>query len=520
MNILDLKVSKLYCPVCKNWYDVNINATNRLSDFSTGTCIEHTCTRSNGRINFMCTVEKGETADEDLLRAKIHFNYFCSKDVWCQYRTKVSDINIDTHEELIRIPFDLYSLRSQNPDYHCIACYRGDDCPLKAYPHRNLEFLFRFDHDDFLKWQWMENKKRQKEVKEEPQNETIATTKEEDNMNKNKKVTIKEQLWEHSPKENFDIFKNWCSKYNDTFRWAIPVVCIYGAYKILNSKKSEITVDNVAKESKKSLGVAFDCLKDKKALKDLLALGGITATVVVASKAFSSIYKKGDTIDVNSISAEDIEDGLDKLEKSKEKFGFIQPKTEKLLPVATSVIIVYLMSCKPEWLEKAKEKVSVFTDGFTSKVSTYVDLAKLFIADKFHIDLEDEEQNKKVKTFTLLAGIVAVAAILYGRQVLGKKAIINEENASNKNEMLDKFIQQVIGIMKKLMPTAFAGLTTFLVAKHVLKDDDDIIDVSGFEDDFKEDPIDDSEKEEESEEKDTDEKTSEEDDGVDSSENN
>lgn len=86
---------------------VNINATNRLSDFSTGTCIEHTCTRSNGRINFMCTVEKGETADEDLLRAKIHFNYFCSKDVWCQYRTKVSDINIDTHEELIRIPFDL-----------------------------------------------------------------------------------------------------------------------------------------------------------------------------------------------------------------------------------------------------------------------------------------------------------------------------------------------------------------------------------------------------------------------------
>ena len=462
-KILRLKPKKFHCPICGNWHNWDGKSLLNSSSY------DYDC--NHWRISIWIEEDEYEgtkiriTSDQD--------DYSCDKIESIDTYALMDEIEYVEGEPQIAIPFAV-STEELVCDDECENCNMYNECKLVEANHceeddfkLNLRLVLQYNKryfDKYCEETEVILKEEKDKTPEGVENKHKIKNKEELNDSKD----IKNQLLEHTPRENIEIFKDWCAKHKDTFKWAIPVVCIYGAYKILNSTQTGLTTKNVEEECQKKLGVSFDCLKDNSALKELLTLGGIASIVVIASKAFSSIYKEEGTIDIDSISTQNIEEGLDKLEKSKSQLNWIQPKIEKLLPVAVSVIIVYLMASKTQVLDKTKE---IFTDSFARKISTCVDLAKLFVADKFHIDLEDEEQNKKLKIFALLAGIVAITAILYGRQVLGKKAIINEENASNKNEMLDKFIQQVIGIMKKLMPTAFAGLTAFLVAKHVLKEE-------------------------------------------------
>ena len=106
------------------------------------------------------------------------------------------------------------------------------------------------------------------------------------------KTTIWEQLYEHSPKENIDIAKEWVSKYKPTLKWVVPVLAIYSAYRILNSKNSGFDVSNIYSEGKKKLGFGLESLKDKEALNQLMVLGGLSATAYAAIKGISSIYGK------------------------------------------------------------------------------------------------------------------------------------------------------------------------------------------------------------------------------------
>lgn len=319
-----------------------------------------------------------------------------------------------------------------------------------------------------------QKKKKETNSKNDTKNNTIK----EGKGMANKKVSIKEQLWEHSPKENVELIKGWYSKYEDTFRWAVPVVCIYGAYKILNSKELGLTIDNIKKESKKKLGFTLDCLKDNQALNELLVLGGIAAGSVAVMNLASSVFGSKEGKDIAELSTEEIEAGLENVEKAHKKFNFITPKTEKLLPVATAVIIVYLMTEKPEWFEKVKAKVSSLTSEMTTRAAVYLDLVKLFISDKLHVDLENEEEVKKFKLFALLLVAVGIGVVIYGKGILGQRADTNEsEKNSKKNEKFSAFVQEISEVMKKLMPAAFEGLTAFLVARHVLmpKDEDSAI---------------------------------------------
>ena len=297
--------------------------------------------------------------------------------------------------------------------------------------------------------------------------------KEEATMTKmvTKKTTIWEQLYEHSPKENMDIVKKWAEKYKPTLKWALPVVSIYTAYRILNSKDSKLTVDNINEECKKKIGLNLDFLKDKNALNELMVIGGMSAGAYATVKAISAIYEKSNE---EGLAVEQIEDGLDKLDGARKKFGWIQPKTEAMLPVAVSVIIVYVMTQKPAWFEDIKTKVSKLGGKFSCRTKVYMEMAKLFVADKLKIDLENEEEVQKMKIFAILAGIVGVSVFLYGRKMLGDNAILKDEDKVEKNEKLETFMSQVIAIMKKLMPTAFVGITTFLISREVLKPDETI----------------------------------------------
>lgn len=278
------------------------------------------------------------------------------------------------------------------------------------------------------------------------------------------KTTIWNQLYKHSPEENIEILKEWINKYKPTLKWAIPVISIYAAYRILNSKNSNLTVENIDSECKKKLGFNLDFLKDKKALNELMVLGGLSAGAYAAIKAVSTIYQKDDETDV---SVEKIEVGMDKLDGISKKFGFLQPKTEALLPIATSVIIVYVMTQKPKWFEVVKDKADKVCGNLSTRPSVYLEIAKLFIADKLNIDLNNKEDAQKFKNFALLGVIIGIGMLIYGKKIFGDKAVLNDGDAKNeRNEELEAFISQLLSIMQKLLPTAFAGVTTFLVTKH------------------------------------------------------
>lgn len=90
------------------------------------------------------------------------------------------------------------------------------------------------------------------------------------------------------------------------------------------------------------------------------------------------------------------------MEEAHQKFAWIQPKAEKLMPVAASVLVVYVLTQKPQWYEKVKDKVVAITGDASAKAGVYIEMAKLFIASKLNIDLDDEAQAKSLRLLHFL----------------------------------------------------------------------------------------------------------------------
>ena len=308
---------------------------------------------------------------------------------------------------------------------------------------------------------------------EESKNNNITKNKEDAVM----ATTLREQIYEHSPKENIELIKDFLERYKPALRWAVPVACVYGAYRIVNSK--DIDVNELSKKCKKEMGFEFEVLKDKKTLKELVALGGIVA----GAYAFCKVLNFAGNM--TSPSIEEIEEKMETVEEAHKKFDWIQPKVEKLMPVAVSVLVVYVLIQKPQWFEKAKEKVDNVVGDVSTKTGVYLDMAKLFISAKLNIDLDDEVQAKKFRAFAMLSAIVGVGAFLYGKGVFNMK---DDESFMDKNPQLKEFIEQTKAIMEKILPTAFSAVTTYMVTKHIIdgeeeqafededKDDEDVVD--------------------------------------------
>ena len=168
---------------------------------------------------------------------------------------------------------------------------------------------------------------------------------------------------------------------------------------------------------------------------------------------------------------EDVEDGMNRLECISKKFSWLTPKTEKLLPIALSVMTVFVMTQKPWKIEnKFTNKVRALTSDWTFKVHVYSEMVNLFIKDKFNVDLSNEDEQQKLKVFAFLATIVGISIFLYGRKVLGEKAASDEEAEieNQENNILSGFVSQVLPIMKKLAPSVFSVIVTAMVSKKLL----------------------------------------------------
>ena len=284
------------------------------------------------------------------------------------------------------------------------------------------------------------------------------------------KTTLRQQLYEHSPKENVELVKQFANKYKPVLKWEVPVASIYAAYRILNSDKFGLSINNISSICEERLGFTLDSLDDKAGLKELLVIGGVCAGAYGAVKTVSTIYSSSSDSD-EDIAMEDVEDGMNRLECISKKFSWLTPKTEKLLPIALSVMTVFVMTQKPWKIEnKFTNKVRALTSDWTFKVHVYSEMVNLFIKDKFNVDLSNEDEQQKLKVFAFLATIVGISIFLYGRKVLGEKAASDEEAEieNQENNILSGFVSQVLPIMKKLAPSVFSVIVTAMVSKKLL----------------------------------------------------
>ena len=271
-------------------------------------------------------------------------------------------------------------------------------------------------------------------------------------------------LYERSPKENLEQLKNWSEKYKPTLRWAIPMVAVYAAYRILNSNEFDISVNNIADVCEEKLGFKLGLLEDKKVLKELMVLGGISAGAYGTVKAVSAIF--GTKTEKDDISVEEVEAGMSQLESISKKFAWIQPKMENLMPIAFSVIAVYLILHKPKFNGKIANKVQNLTEDWQVRIGAYLDLAKLFVQDKFNIDLSNEEEQKKVRIIAILALMIAIFAILYGKKVLSKKDEAEQEETEDKS--VETFVEQAKQIIEKVAPSLYTATISLLISKKIL----------------------------------------------------
>ena len=282
------------------------------------------------------------------------------------------------------------------------------------------------------------------------------------------KTSIMSQLYEKSPKENLEAIKAWTEQYKHVLQWVVPVGAVYGAYRILNSGEFDLSVNNIAETCEKQLGFKIKFLENKKVLKELMAIGGLSAGAYGAIKLISGVFGKNEKKDV---SAKELEDGMNQLESVSKKFAWIQPKTEDMLPIALSVILVYIALHKPNTSGKIVGKVSDFAESIKIRFETYFDLVQLFIQDKFKMDLSNEKDQKKLRICGFLVASLAIFAILYGKKVLGTKSDDkekSEERDEKCSKTMEDFAEQAKKIIAKIAPTMYTTLLTFLISKKIL----------------------------------------------------
>lgn len=362
----------------------------------------------------------------------------------------------------------------------CLMCKLGDENNSR---HMHITFGFEFEQSDYEKFSkafFLKRKERelqerkdvlsQKELELQELEQSIQPkVKEGTSMAETtkKKTSIKSILYENSPKENFETLKAWAEKYKPVLKWAVPVAAVYGAYRILNSGEFDLSVNNIAETCEKQFGFKLSFLENKRALKELMVIGGLSAGAYGAVKAASCIFGAKEEKD---ISVEEVEAGMNQLESISKKFAWIQPKTEDMLPIAFSVILVYVTLHKPKFTGKTGNKLRAITEDFRIKIDTYIDLIKLFVQDKFNINLSNEEEQKKLKICAFLIALSGVFVFLYGKKVLGNKEA-SEESEHDKDELSKSavsFVEQAKVIIEKIAPTVYTSLITMMVSKKLL----------------------------------------------------
>ncbi len=469
-KLLDLKPKRYRCPNCGKWHDWNNDSLTSYS-FEDYAAVHCTSLPDKGdHINKFSSYPDGICYASTSLCLKqpismLHQIPFFLMNV--SNNKPIITYTLGDIKSYIESCFDdSFDIKDDLVNYDCSKCFFKKKCNLRKSlinsSASTITIGFEFEKSDY------------DEIVNSLYPEPVTEFKEVITMNNENKTTVWQHLYEKSPKENVELVKTWIRKYEKPIKWALPVVTVYAAYRILNSSK--ITVENIDNKCRKALGFHLDMLQDKKSLKHLMAFGGLTAAAYTAIKTISLVNNKAE------ISVEEVEKGLQNVEKASKKFAWIQAKTEALFPVAVSVVIVYVMTQKPVSFKKLK---SFFAKAeIPTKLELYGEMLKLFLTEKLHINSDNEAEIKKFRIFALLASVVGMSIFLYGRKVLGDKAVKKEGENSKVNQKAKAFVKQLLQIMKKLMPTAFSGICTYLVTKNILKEDEFMEDL--FDDNFEE----------------------------------
>ena len=502
-KLLEMSPTQYLCPSCGQWHPTNSSA--RLGYFvSERRSFKQECPRLSSTDysdQFTCYV-----SGDSLYYST---GAMCGADRRINGKIPLSSIVEDAEEPVVT--FDVaFTASREVGHYECRYCYSKNVCQLAKLGDENdnrhmvLKFGFKFDKEDFeqnssigiLNKKVRETEALRTKLENLSTNltkrETALTAREEaleadkvalknaqDEFNNKKleeatkmsdntkKTSIFTQLYEHSPKENVALVKEWASKYQPVLRWAIPAGAVFAAYQILKSADCDLNVTNISETCEKKLGFKLEALENKRALKELLTIGGLTAGAYTAVKGISTIFgtKESNT----DISVEDMEAGMNQLEAVSNKFAWIQPKTEDLLPIAFSVILVYVTLHKPKFVDTLGNKFKGLTEDLQIRIGTYLDLAKLFIQDKFNMDLSCEEDQRKVKICVFLVALLGIFAFLYGKKVLKDKNSTEETDSKNVSTSIEEFIAQAKVILEKIAPTAYTTLLAFLSSKMILK---------------------------------------------------
>lgn len=428
-EFLELTPIQCFCPFCNRWHDVNCPG---FSFRYTWWMLELECPDTGRQYQVYC--------DGKDFKYKMNLRYEWEK-------IAISDVG-------------------QSDDDCTIFFNTSDGCLAFKFKESEYNEIVNATKHAEKKKQQEQDIDSKKQVSQQPQ---VKENKEDTAMPETtktaKKTCITTLLYEKSPKENLETLKIWAEKYKPTLKWLVPVGAVYTAYRILNSDKSNFSVKNIASTCEKELGFKLEFLENKKALKQLMVIGGTAAGAYGAVKAASSIF--GSKEENEDIYIEDVEAGMTQLNSISKKFSWIQPKTEEMFPVAVSVILVYLTLHKPTSEGKVGKKIRNITEDWQIKLGTYADMAKLFIQDKFKIDLNTVEDKKNMRICGFLVAVIGVLVFLYGKEVLENRDISKKPKAEI-NKDVNQFVEQAKVVIKKIAPTMYTTLITMLVSKKIL----------------------------------------------------
>ena len=505
-KLLKLKPKRYLCPYCGEWHEWELNYP--LEDYDGEEweiydSWEGEYVVSTGVADLRCPNDLEDYDDRHIYfrfkEGKCYFKTFSECDSKKEIDSRILINDIVESDKKPRVIFHVpFTSETEVNNMSCEDCGSKDVCIVCKLGEKNdgyhmeIPFGFEFDKDDYMRYSNVWRLAHEQALKEQRQNArkwasqngqrnkqagncqeqvTEATQpkdKEETTMGATMKTSIISQLYEKSPKENIETIKAWAEQYKPVLQWAVPVAAVYGAYRILNSGEFDLSVNNIAETCEKQLGFKVELLENKKALKELMVIGGLSAGAYGALKIISGIFGENEKKDV---SVEELEDGMSQLENVSKKFAWIQPKTEDMLPIALSVILVYIALHKPNASGKIAGKVSNFAEDVKIRFETYFDLAKLFVQDKFNMDLSNDKDQKKLRICGFLVASLAIFAILYGKKVLETKSDGEEESEEGhekSSKTMESFAEQAKKIIAKIAPTMYTTLITFLVSKKIL----------------------------------------------------
>lgn len=428
-KFLDLTPTHYLCPYCGKWHEWALasgDMNGRIEIRCTRTRNVFTCDFSRNGISYTST-EWCSNVNQNNLTGIVLFSNFIEN----QNESEViTEIPIKTHRNLVSY-CDTCSAFKIDGCIYCKLARSGDGQNMK------IPFGFRFKKEEFDAI--VEEERR---ANQEGNNMTTETS---------KKTTLKELLYENSPRRNFELLKEWAEKYKPTLKWVVPAITVYAAAMILKNKNSGLTVDNISKVCKEENGVTLGELKDKRKLNKLMFFGGTLSLLYGAFKFFN----KGTSDKVEDVFVEDVEEGLNSLAAKENAFKAMQPMVNELLPVAIAVITAYALTQKKlPFGDKVNSKITDLKDKVGGFFDSIIDWTTMFLGSKFNIDLSSEEDRAKVRKFVLLGVIVAIITFLYGKKMLGGKHA-KEGDIKEADKTLQNLTKRLLNIMKKLAPALF-----------------------------------------------------------------